>query len=240
MIRFAATDVFLVTGASSGIGRSVALLLNELGATVIGVGRDTGRLAAMRASAKAPDRLHVEVRDLAKDLEQLPGWVAGLVARHGQLKGLMHAAGAIKIEPLRTYSLNEARKLFDLNFFSGLLLAKAFSRKGSFAESGASLLFCSSIHAIRGMAGVLTYSATKGAIEASVRSLAAELRNKRIRVNAVCPGYINTEMTRLYPPKDGHPLADPETVAPLCAFLLSDRAHLITGQSIVIDGGECL
>lgn len=240
MIHFTAADVFLVTGASSGIGRSVALLLNGLGATVVGVGRDTGRLAALRASAMAPDRLHIEVRDLATDLEQLPGWVIGLVARHGPLKGLMHAAGAVKIEPLRAYSLDEARKLFDLNFFSGLLLAKAFSRKGSFAESGAALLFCSSIHAIRGTAGVLTYSATKGAIEASVRSLAAELRSKRIRVNAICPAYVDTEMTRLFPPKDGHPLADPEDVAPLCAFLLSDRARLITGQSVVIDGGECL
>jgi len=239
MIRFTASDVFLVTGASSGIGRSVALLLNELGATVVGAGRDTGRLAAMRASAKAPDRLHVEVRDLSTDLERLPGWVDALVARHGPLKGLMHAAGAIKIVPLRAYSLDEARKLFDLNFFSGLLLAKAFSRKGSFAESGASLLFCSSIHAIRGTAGVLTYSATKGAIEASVRSLAVELADKRICVNAVCPGYIATEMTRLFPPKDGHPLGDPDAVAPLCAFLLSDRARLITGQSIVIDGGKC-
>lgn len=240
MIRFAAADVFLVTGASAGIGRRIAELLNELGATVIAVGRDLERLETVKASATAPARFHPAARDLSRDIEAVSEWVLGLSARFGVLRGLVHSAGLVEVVPLKVLSIDGARRIFDVNYFAGIALAKGFSKKGAFAGPGSSILFLSSIQAIRGTAGVSTYSASKGAVNAAVRSLAVELQPKGIRVNAVAPGYIDTEMTRAHPPESGRELGDPKEVAPLCAFLVSDVSRFITGQIIVVDGGGSL
>jgi NAD(P)-dependent dehydrogenase (short-subunit alcohol dehydrogenase family) len=240
MIRFDGSDVFLVTGASAGIGAALARFLVELGATVVGVGRDTTRLADVGRTSAAPERFHAEPRDLAEKLEDLPSWVAGVADRYGALKGLVHSAGAVDVVPLRALSVEGARRLMDLNLLAGLTLARGFARKRCHAETSSSMLFLSSIQAHRGTAGVVSYSASKGAVEAAVRSLAVELGGRGIRVNAIAPGYIATAMTEHFPPEADRELGAPEDVAPLAAFLLSDKARLITGQVVVIDGGGSL
>jgi NAD(P)-dependent dehydrogenase (short-subunit alcohol dehydrogenase family) len=240
MIRFQGSDVFLVTGASAGIGAALARLLVELGANVVGVGRDGGRLEEVGGSTAAPDRFHPEPRDLGETLEDLPSWVGGMARRHGPLRGLVHSAGVVEVVPLKALSVEGARRLMDLNLLAGLALARGFTRRGVHAGPGSSLLFLSSIQAHRGTAGVVSYSASKGAVEAAVRSLAVELAPKGLRVNAVAPGYIATAMTERFPPEADRELGSPEDVAPLAAFLLSDKARLITGQAVVIDGGGSL
>jgi NAD(P)-dependent dehydrogenase (short-subunit alcohol dehydrogenase family) len=248
MIHFDATDVFLVTGGSAGIGMSTALRLNELGATVIAVGRNAERLGRAKAAASAPERFHVERRDLSDDFDGLAEWVRSLVPVYGPLRGLIHSAGVYAVVPLKVFSLDAARRMFDLNYFAGIAMAKGFARKGVFAGEGSSLVFLSSISSIRGFSGVSTYSATKGAINASVRSLAFELARQGIRVNAVMPGFTQTDMSSVTPEDQAQlligrqplGLGRPQDVADLCAFLVSNSARFITGQCIAVDGGGSL
>ncbi|HTS01710.1 MAG TPA: SDR family NAD(P)-dependent oxidoreductase, partial [Thermoanaerobaculia bacterium] len=131
MIRFEAGDVFLVTGASAGIGARIASLLVELGATVVVSGRDRGRLESVRDACSAPARVLLEPRDLSDDLDELPGWVIEIAKRHGPLRGLVHSAGAVEVVPLKVFSASGARRLFDLNYVAGIALAKGFARKGT-------------------------------------------------------------------------------------------------------------
>jgi NAD(P)-dependent dehydrogenase (short-subunit alcohol dehydrogenase family) len=196
---------------------------------------------------RAPERFVGQPRDLASGLDGVTEWMRGIAQRHGPLHGLVHCAGIYDVTPLKVLTLERARHVFDVNFFAALALCKAFARKDVNAgESSITLL--SSISSIRGFSSVVSYSASKGALNASVRALAHELGRQRIRVNAVMPGVIDTEMTRAAPPEQTAYLVSrqpfgmgkPADVAGLCAFLASTRGSFITGQCIGVDGGASL
>lgn len=248
MIGFDSSDVFVVTGASSGIGRSTALRLVELGASVVGVGRDEARLSETRAAARAPGRLHLERRDLSDVDDTLVNWVRALAHRYGPLRGLVHAAGRYDIVPLKVLSLETLRQTYELNVVAGLALAKGFARRTVYNPAGATITMVSSVSALRGFPGVAAYASSKGAINALVRSLAHELGRQQIRVNAVVPGVIDTPLTKATPPdqlsqliaQQPLGLGRPEDVANLIVFLASDAARFITGQCVAVDGGGSL
>jgi NAD(P)-dependent dehydrogenase (short-subunit alcohol dehydrogenase family) len=247
MIRFEPHQRFLITGASSGIGLAVAQLLNRLGASVIGVARTIERLQAVQTTMDDASRFLLEPRDLATNLDELPRWLQGVSERSGPLTGLIHCAGVYGVTPLKVLSIERVRAMFDVNFFSALALCKAFARKDVNAGD-ASITLLSSISSIRGFSSVVAYSASKGAINASVRALAHELGRQRIRVNALIPGVIDTPMTRAAPDEQTAALLTrqplgmgrPEDVAHLCAFLASECGRFITGQCIGVDGGASL
>ena len=134
---FVAQQRILVTGASSGIGRAIALRCNALGATVLACGRNTERLAEGRRQAADPARWICVERDLLEDMEALPGWVRALACEHGKLWGLAHAAGDGLMDSLRTYDLAVARRHFDLAFHMPMLLARGFCDRRS-SENGKS------------------------------------------------------------------------------------------------------
>ena len=90
MVSFSAEQHFVVTGASSGIGEGVALLLNELGATVVGIGRNQERLEGMRAKAKFPENVFLEQKDLAEDISGLPAYVKSLKEKYGKFSGMAY------------------------------------------------------------------------------------------------------------------------------------------------------
>lgn len=252
MISFTRDDVFLVTGASSGFGKAVTLKLNELGSTVIGISRSAGRLKEAFKKAQNADRLIVMEYDLANTHNDIPKMVRQLAKEYGSLKGLVHCAGVLDLVPLSGFDPEKARKLFELNYFAALALAKGFSRKGVYRQGASSVVFLSSATSIMGQKGVVNYSGSKGALNSATKSMALELAPKGIRVNAVLPAHISTSMADsvydvyskkykeelqfMYPLGPG----TPDDVANLLAFLLSDRARWITGQNIVIDGGRCL
>ena len=129
MLSFSAEQRFIVTGASSGIGEGVALLLNELGAAVVGIGRNQERLEGMKAKAKHPENMFLEKKDLAEDIPGLTAYVKTLRERYGKFQGLAYCAGLGGLMPLRAVDYEEMQKMFAVNYFAPVFMAKGFSDK---------------------------------------------------------------------------------------------------------------
>jgi NAD(P)-dependent dehydrogenase (short-subunit alcohol dehydrogenase family) len=140
--------------------------------------------------------------------------------------------------------------LFAINTFAAMELVRCFSRRTAVDGQGASFVLVSSVAAHEGALGKAAYAASKGALEGFLRAAAAELLPRRVRLNAVVPGIVDTAMTHEFVDRmdvaqraeleRDYPLGigKPEDVAELIAFLLSDRSEWISGQSFVIDGGH--
>jgi NAD(P)-dependent dehydrogenase (short-subunit alcohol dehydrogenase family) len=185
--------------------------------------------------------------DLA-ETEALPGWMKQLAAEHGPLSGVVHSAGIHAMRPVRFQSTEQFEEIQRINVTAALALSKGFRQKQVRTESG-SLVFVASVMGLVAQPGVTAYCASKGALLSLTRSLALELAAEQIRVNAVAPGQVLTEMTlrqKEQLPADHfaaiekmHPLGlgKPEDVANGITFLLSDAARWITGITLTIDGG---
>jgi len=250
MISFKREHSIVITGASSGIGKAVALACNALGATVIASGRDRDKLKAVRSESEYPDAFHVDTRDLLADMDALPLWIKALKEQYGKLGGLACSAGHAGIMPLREYSRSEAGRLFDMHFHVPLLLAKGFADRRNNVGAGASIVFISSAAAIAKEAGLAAYGGAKSALQAAAAILSKELAPQKIRVNTVAPALVRTPMGEAYlsflsdeareKELAAYPLGlgEPKDVAGMAAFLLSDAGKWITGQTIVMDGGR--
>lgn len=251
MIQFTLEDIFVVTGASSGLGKAIAHKIIALGGSVIAVARDSDKLLQTQTEALHPERLWIEPFDLATQLEAIPGFIKQCSKKYGKLAGLVHSAGIGGVTPLKALDLSEAKAMFDINYFSALMLAKGFCDK-RICTANASVVLLSSVAALQGNSALGNYAATKGAINSLVHSLAVETARQNIRINAVSPGFIVTDIVRHAPEvyndtffakiKEDYPLGEgyPEDVASACAFLLSSSARWITGQNFIIDGGRTL
>lgn len=238
----------LVTGASSGIGRSTALLLRQLGARLSVVDRDAAGLDGLRAEPGAGEPVVAHVADLS-DIAGIEPLVARCVAENGPLHGVVHCAGIQAINPVRTLQPDAWRRIFAVNTEAALMLGKAMSGRRAYAGDHGSIVFLSSVMASVGSVGAISYSMSKAALEGMARSLALELAPRRIRVNCVAPGFVRTPLfertEKLWDEaakkavEDLHPLGfgEPEDVAGAIAFLLADTGRWITGSTMVIDGG---
>lgn len=248
MTLFSREQHILVTGASSGIGRACAMLCNQLGASVIAGGRNEERLAASQARCASPAHWHNEARDLVADLESLPQWVAGLRQKYGRLWGLIHAAGEGRLDSISYFELAEATNHLELNFLVPMQIAKGFSDRRNFVRGGA-MLFLSSASAVYPEKGHCLYGAAKAALAAAMKTVSQEMAHKGLRVHCLAPGWVRTPMLDMaiehmgesYEAKEKarYPLGfgEPEDVAWMAAFLLSDKARWITGQNFVLGGG---
>lgn len=236
----------LVTGASAGIGRDAALLLAELGARVILVGRNLERLNA--AAAQLPGSGHlVEAFDL-NQLDEIPGWMKRLAEKAGELHGVVHCAGVQQTMPLRAMTVKPAEDLMRVNVLAALMLAKGLRQKGVRAAD-ASLVLVASVMGLVGAPGRAVYCASKGAILSMTRALALELAAEKIRVNCVAPAFVKTEMLdelkavagadQIAAVEARHPLGfgEPRDVSHSIAFLLSPASRWTTGSTLTVDGG---
>lgn len=234
----------LVTGASSGIGRACAIMLSELGASVILTGRRADALDETWRRMENQEAHLIFPCDICE-----PAAVQELVKAGGKIDGLVHAAGIGPMCPIGFVDDAEAQRVMKTNYFSFLELMKHYS-KAKNRSSRLSVVAISSVSAFAGWGGVAIYSGSKGALSASVRALAMELAPKGVRVNAVCPSNIKTplydagaadinteEGLAVLKAKQPLGLGMPEQVASAVAFLLSDAASFITGVNLPVDGG---
>lgn len=231
----------LVTGASSGIGRQIALSCAAAGATVVITGRNGERLQAVFDELGcAPHQM------LAADLND-EAQVDALSRAVGKIDGVVHCAGIAALSPLRMASREHIESQLATNVIAPMLLTRYLLARQAVRNDG-SILFISSISAHVGVRGVGAYSASKAAIEGLARSLSMELAPRKIRVNCLAPGFVQTPMLAAALTTTGsldtsvarYPLGigQPEDVANAAIFFLSQASRWITGQTLVLDGGH--
>jgi NAD(P)-dependent dehydrogenase (short-subunit alcohol dehydrogenase family) len=243
---------FLVTGASSGIGRAVAKSLGAEGARVLATGRRRERLeGTAQAIRAAGGEVSIATGDVREEAVGR-AWVDQARLEFGGLDGLVNAAGVlgngsvVKTEPA------EWDRVMDINLRSVYLLTRLAAPE--LAKRRGSVVNLSSVAGSRPYAGILAYCVSKAALDMLTRCAALDLAPEGVRVNAVNPGVVVTELHTVthavpdYPAflersKSTHPLGrvgQPEEVASLVLFLLSDEAAWITGVTYSIDGGRAL
>lgn len=238
---------FLITGASSGLGYETAKLVAACGGRVVATGRDVARLEALRSELPTGVE-HVIAPIEMLDADQVAAWVKSTSEMHGPFTGVFHAAGVELIRPVRLIKQAQLDDLFSSSIYAAFGIARAASQKGVFVD-GASILFMSSVAGSRGTSGLTAYSAAKAGIDGLVRSLACELANRKMRVNSLAAGAVETAMHARLTTASGsdatesyrtrHPLGFgvPMDVASIAVFLMSPAARWITGACIPVDGG---
>lgn len=234
----------LVTGASSGIGKATSIELSKLGATLVITGRDRSRLGETLAQLSGEGHVLVPC-DLSQAEERRQ-----LVDRVPKLDGVAHIAG-VGVTSLMSYATEEKfRYIYESNVFAPLMLQQNLLKAKKINRS-ASIVLMASVSACTAVLGNGIYGGSKAALVQSAKFLAMELAPKKIRVNSVSPGMVDTPMlvgsvfteeqyeidVQRYPLKR---YGKPEEVAWTVAYLMSDASRWITGTDIVVDGGRCL
>lgn len=233
--------VILITGASSGIGRATSVLCAKYGSKVIIVGRNESRLKETYAMLNGVGHSMI-VQDITVDL-------SAMIDRVPNIDGLVNAAGIIKLMPFKFLSELELDNIFKINFRAPFKLTQLLLKSKKFKKE-ASIVFISSLAGnVIASKGHLAYSTSKSALNALVKTIALELAPSRLRVNAILPGMVKTEMIKsfldslteeqLNNDEKKYPLGygSPEDIANATVFLLSKSSGWITGSSLIIDGG---
>ena len=237
--------VVLVTGASRGIGRAIATALGEQGATVIGTATsDKGAGAISSYFADAGIKGQGMKLDVGDD-ESVAAVIDAITDTYGPVDVLVNNAGITRDNLLMRMKAEEWNSVINTNLTSLYRLSKSVVRGMMKARAGR-IINIASVVGSSGNAGQTNYSAAKAGMLGFTKSLAAELGSRGITVNAVAPGFIDTDMTRELADEQRNallkniPLArlgQPQEIAAAVAFLASDAAGYITGETIHVNGG---
>ena len=233
----------LVTGASSGIGRVIAIECSKMGANLVITGRNESRL--QETLTLLHNQGHVSIISDLSDKEGLDA----LIEQLPLLDGVVHCAAILKKLPLKFINEKAWQETMETNLFAPALLSQRLVKKNKIKDAS-SIVFISSIAATVASFGNISYMASKGAINSLSRGMALELASKKIRVNTVQPALIQTNLTDKALSEEDlknyllkFPLGrfgKPEEVAYAVVYLLSDASSWVTGTNLLIDGGYTL
>jgi len=238
----------LITGAGSGIGKALATGLAQAGAKVAVAGRNLRKLENTAAEMTAAGLSVIPCGvDMAKP-ERISDLVATVLDAFGRIDFLFNNAGMIHRAPAVEFPLEKWQEMLSVNLTGPFLLSQAVARHMIQKGIKGSIVNTSSLIAVFGGVSVPAYAATKGGLTQLTKSMCNDLAKYGIRVNAIGPGWVKTEMTQALQANAERyqaisariPLgrwADPEDLAGLAVFLASEASAYITGQVIFIDGG---
>ena len=246
MNRSLENKVAVVTGSSRGIGRAIALELARRGARlVVNYNRSAEGAAEVVAAIEAAGGQAIAVQADAGDFEQAAGLIQAALDTFGQINILVNNAGTTRDQLLMLMKEEDWDDVLRTNLKSVFNCCKAAARP-MVRQRGGRIINVSSISGIAGQGGQTNYAASKAGIIGFTKSLAKELGPRNITVNAVAPGFIPTTLTADMPEEwkqrviEMTPLkrmGQPEEVAYAVAFLASDEASFITGETLTVDGG---
>ncbi|MEO7044421.1 MAG: SDR family oxidoreductase [Ferruginibacter sp.] len=238
----------LITGATSGIGRHIAVNLSKRFALILN-GRNLETLSdTYDLCSKEKNHLRW-IFDLS-NVQDVEVEIQSFIAHNKiSIVGFVHCAGFLKMVPLKSISFSDLKLTMNINFAVVVLLIKSMISKKVNAAGLKNVVFISSTASIRGAKAFNVYSASKGALDALMRSLAVELAPK-VRLNSVLPGGIHTKMTEnIFEDKilvdrmaKDYPLGlgEPADIYEMVEFLISEKSKWITGQQFVVDGGRTI
>ena len=249
----------LVTGASSGLGRAIALALAEAGADVVVnfIGSSDPADEVVSAIQKIGTRAISISADVSQEAE-VRALFEGAIKELGTIDILVNNAGIQRNAPIDTMTIEQWNSVIGTNLTGQFLCAREaireFKRRGivsSVSISAGKIICISSVHEVIPWAGHVNYAASKGGVMLLMKSIAQEVAALKIRVNSICPGAIRTPMNQLaWESREAYEslmalipykrIGEAEEIGRLAAFLASDCADYITGSSICIDGGMIL
>ena len=238
-------QVALVTGASRGIGRAIALELGAQGAIVIGTATTPEGAAGIQAALDAANVTGFGVALDVRDATAVEALIDDIQKKHGAVGVLVNNAGITRDNLAMRMKDEEWDDVFDTNLKAVFRLSKAVMRGMMKARFGR-IISISSVVGSSGNAGQANYAAAKAGVEGMSRALARELGSRNITVNCVAPGFIDTDMTRALPDAQRDALigqiplgrlGSAEEIAATVAFLASPLAGYITGSTLHVNGG---
>lgn len=240
---------FVVVGASSGMGKQIALELSQAGANVLCLARRVEIMEQMKSEQGEGKIIPAFVDVTAATSKDWDAIIKNFVGEYGKISGGVYTAGITGLTAFRSWNEDLAKKITDISYWGMLKFLQSATKK-RFAVDGASFVTFSSNAAYLATSGLMVYSSIKAAVQVAVKAVAKEIGQYRQRVNTLSPGWVKTEMTDNYSAEFGVPKGAEKTfllgegtadkVSGMVLFLLSDRADWITGTDIVIDGGQLL
>lgn len=237
---------YLITGASSGIGRATAMLLSNYGASLVLTGRNVENLRGI--NEELGKRHLILPMDLSKE-DDLTYYFNQAIADGKKLDGIVHCAGIDITEPINLINIEKFDVMMHVHIFALLEMIRLFSKRKYHSSLGGSVVAVSSVAAVAPGKCQTIYAAAKAGMNAAVQAVAQEMVSKKIRVNTIMPSFTRTNMYERFVQNVGEDaaqkvveqqllgLAEPEEIANTILFLLSDASSVITGRAMYTDSG---